>query len=161
MAVVGIGLGGLTGCSGSTATPEDLARTVVAYLSANDFDGYLANTVMTTDQGFELCPAADKIQIDVPDFRDEFQDCLKAFDFSSASVVSVDAKLETFGVGFKECGNKEPLNTAERVEIKVANDKGTYSFKMRDIFETSAGWRQTEDMSCGSVVAEESPPSGP
>lgn len=142
----------LAGCGRSTATPEDLARTVVSYLAAGDFDGYLENTVMTPEQGFEVCPSAEKFELDVPDFRDEFEDCIKAFDFSTAEVTKVDPDLETFKASTKDCGNKEPLNTADKIEITVTGDRGTFKFRLRDVFETLDGWRQTNDMSCSVAI---------
>lgn len=143
-----IALFGCAGCSVSTGTPEALADAIVGYLAADDFDGYMAETVMTGEEGLELCPKADAFEVDTGKFRDGFRDCLKEFDFTGAKVESVNYKIKTTPANNSSCGNAEPVNEASEIEVSVTADGGKYTFEIDDVVETLRGWRQTDDLRC-------------
>lgn len=143
----------LAGCGPSTSTPEDIASAVVGFLADNDFEGYMAATVLTSDQFFDICPAGGSYKFDVDDFRDEFNDCREAFDFSAATITGVVSKLEPIAAHSHDCGNEEPVNYTERIEITVTNSGKAYTFRLNDVVETPDGWRQSDDMRCSSVTA--------
>lgn len=139
---------GCSSSSTSTATPEDLARAVVGYLASNDFDAYLAETVMTVDQGFAICPDAEEFKVVVDAFRGDFDDCRKAFDFTGATVTTVSPDLETVNAGFAGCGNTASFQMADEIDVTVTGPAGTYSFQLADSIETLEGWRQTDQIKC-------------
>lgn len=143
-----LGLLGATGCGASTATPDDLAHAVVGFLAAGDFDGYLADTVVTTQQGLEVCPGAKSFSLNVSSFRDHFVSCGKAFAFADASVTTVSPSLEIVAAGDKSCGNAKAINTANSIKVTVTGAAGTYDFQIDDSVETAAGWRQLKHLRC-------------
>jgi hypothetical protein len=149
-----VALLGAAGCGGSTSTPDDLARSVVGYLGSGDFDGYLASTVVSAPQGLEVCPAAKSFSVDVSKFRDQFTNCTKAFDFSSASVTTTSPSLQTTAAGDKTCGNTDPVNAADKIDVKVTGDGGSYDFIIGSSVETAAGWRQLEHLRCKGPTPE-------
>jgi len=136
------------GCGASTATPEELSAAVVDALATGDFDGYLAATVMTADQGFAICPAAGAFTLDVAKFHKDFDSCRMKFDFTGATVTSVEYKLETSAPGTKGCGNTELVATSSHLDVKVGSGGRAYEFRIEDVVETLEGWRQTDDLNC-------------
>lgn len=143
-----LGLLGATGCSATASTPDDLARAVVGYLASGDFDGYLADTVMTSTQAFDVCPATKEFSLDVSSFRQHFDTCREGFDFTDASVTTVSPKLETFAAGDKSCGNEAPVNGVKSIDVTVEGKAGTYDFQIDDSMETPDGWRQYRPLRC-------------